>query len=433
MKQKRQLFNLYGLKARLGFWLVGSAFICIFLFFISNICLNGIFSNYYENPDFRRSYFQSQCRDLQDFVDENQISVNNMNLIKKWEKEQPIILLEIYKEEHCIYSSIHDVPISSMIFNELENEHMMVLSLADCQVDVFLYSDLMYQFGTVATAISFLLAVTLFIMLFFYNIKKLIQYICQLNNEIQILEGGNLEYNVTEKGNDEITDLARSMNRMRATLQEQMETEQQLYRANKKLITQMSHDLRTPLTGIMLYLEILRSKRYDSEEKLQDYLEKIDAKAHYMKLLSDHLFEYSIKDDVEKQLEPQSMETALGQALKGIHEDLIAREFQVESEYEWRNCFVQVNQEYIHRICENIVSNIEKYAKEGECIRIDTVYYPEYCGFSVMNIFDSEHSEMESHGVGVESIRHMMKQMNGICNIEQTDVTFEITILFPVR
>ena len=117
---------------------------------------------------------------------------------------------------------------------------------------------------------------------------------------MQILEGGNLEYEVSVEGNDELTDLANSMNRMRLSFQQQMENEQQLYLANRKLITEMSHDLRTPLTGIMLYLEILRSHRYTTEEELQDYLEKIAAKAHHMKVISDHLFEYSLEHTAEK-------------------------------------------------------------------------------------------------------------------------------------
>lgn len=434
MKQKERRFNPYGLRARLGLSLAVSAVACLLVFFVLNAGLGYLFANYYEESDFERIHFERQSESLQSYVSANRISTQNLNLLKKWEKKQPIILLELYADDRCIYSSIYDVPVSSLVLDEgIENQNRANLNLADQQVTAFIYSDFTYRYSVIGTMISIVSALILFIILFFYDNRKLIRYICRLNEEVQILEGGNLEYCMSEEGNDEITDLARSMNRMRQTLQQQMETEQQLHQANRRLITEMSHDLRTPLTGIMLYLEILRSHRYKSEEELQDYLEKIDAKAHHMKLLSDHLFEYSMQDAQQKQLEPQSVEAAFKYAVDSMEDDLAARGFSIEADLEWKNCFVQLNQEFIHRIFENIVSNIEKYAERTAVVRIESVYTDKYCGFSVMNTFSAASTQVESNGVGIESIRNMMKQMNGICSVEQTDTCFEISLLFPMQ
>lgn len=434
MKWKKAHFNLYGIRARLGILLIFSTLISIIVFFVANTGLELLFSNYYEHPDFKRTHIQRQYENLQHFIDTNQISTQNLNQLKNWEKKQPVVLLELYTDDTCVYSSIYDVPVSSLLLNEITNaRNTSTVRLTDQSVTAFLYSDFTYQYSVIKTAFSVIAALVLFILLFFYNSSYLIRYICQLNDEVQILEGGNLEYQVSEEGNDEITDLARSMNRMRTTLQQQIETEQTLHRANRQLITEMSHDLRTPLTGMMLYLEILRSHRYESEEQLQDYLEKIDVKAHYMKLLSDHLFEYAMQDSPERRFEPQSMESAFDSAVHNMQDDLKARGFSVEIELEWKNCFVQTDSEYIHRICENIISNIEKYAVKAADIRIDTVYTDRYCGFSVMNSFSVDKPQVDSNGIGIESIRSMMKQMNGVCNVEQTDVAYEITLLFPIQ
>ncbi len=64
-----------------------------------------------------------------------------------------------------------------------------------------------------------------------------------------------------------------------------------------------------------MYLGILRSNRYTTEEELQDYLEKIDAKAHHMKQLSDHLFEYALSKTSEARKEPQQMRDVFAEGM----------------------------------------------------------------------------------------------------------------------
>ncbi|MCQ2537981.1 MAG: HAMP domain-containing histidine kinase [Lachnospiraceae bacterium] len=436
MKQKKRRFKIYGLRARLGLSIIVSAVICIFVFFALDKGFEYLFTNHSDDADFERTHFQRQGESLQEYIEENSISSNNLSQLKKWERKQPIILLELYDRDKCIYSSIYDTPISTIVFGKGQgsgSQNNLELQLEDGPVTAYIYSDFTYRSSVIGRFISIVTALLLFIIVFFFNNRKLIRYICRLNEEVQILEGGNLEYIVSEEGNDEITDLARSMNRMRATLHQQIETEQQLHQANRQLVTEMSHDLRTPLTGIMLYLEILRSHRYKSEEELQDYLEKIEAKAQHMKVLSDHLFEYSLQDVPQRQLEPRTMEEAFRQEVDSIQYDLEARGFSVETDLEWKNCYVKVNPEFIHRIFENIVSNIEKYAERTASIRIESLLSDKYCGFSIMNTFTLENPQVESNGVGIESIRNMMKKMKGVFNVEQTDTSFEITLLFPIK
>ncbi|NCC74058.1 MAG: GHKL domain-containing protein [Sphingobacteriia bacterium] len=78
-----------------------------------------------------------------------------------------------------------------------------------------------------------------------------------------------------------------------------------------------------------------------------------------------------------------------------------------------------------------MISNISKYAKPSSEVRIATVDSDNYCGFSVLNECVISQHQVESNGIGIESIQTMMQQMNGICTVEQTDIVFEITLLFP--
>lgn len=433
MKLKKQFSRPYGLRTQFILSTVISALFCCLLFSGMYYSVNHFLTSYFAESDFELKHIKKQGKNLQKYVNEHHISSENLSELKDWEHKQPVILLELYDGKECIYSSFYDGGGSVFPYEE-ENgirENMAAVQLADIPVMAVMYSDFTYQYYVLGMALSIVLSLLVFIFLFLRSNRKLIRYICRLNEEVQILEGGNLDYEVSVEGNDEITDLAKSMNRMRESFRSQMESEVKLHQANRQLVTEMSHDLRTPLTSIMLYLEILRSHRYSSEAELQDYLGKIDAKAHHMKAISDHLFEYSLETPHEKQNEPMEVEWALSPSLKSFADDLNARGFSIITDTTWNSCFIQINQEYMQRIFENIISNIVKYADPSADIVVSTFDSGKYFGLTVLNVCASETTQVESNGIGIESIRSMMQQMRGVCMVEQTDTIFEITLLFP--
>ena len=434
MKLKRPVIKLYGLRARFTISLCVSALLCGLFFLVLYNAADHYLTNYFEQSEFMESHIQKQGDDLQKYIRENGISSRDLRKLKKWEYKQPLILLELYSGRECIYSSFYEIPDQEIRYveNAGKEDHTISVHLADTEAVAVLYSDFTYQYHVLGTAVSIILALVLFVLLFLHSSRKLIRYICRLNEEVQILEGGNLEYQVSVEGNDEITDLAKSMNRMKESFQQQIMTEQALYQANRKLVTEMSHDLRTPLTGMMLYLEILRSHRYKTEQELQDYLEKIDAKAQHMKQLSDHLFEYSLSASRESEDVPQQMRAAFSNAIEYFKDELSVHGFLLIGEVEWSSCYVNVKDEYVRRIFGNIASNILKYAEPETEIIINTISNERVCGFSVMNVCSASDRETESNGVGIESIYTMMRQMSGSCTVERTETAFKMTLLFPI-
>lgn len=436
MKMKKRLVRPYGLKARFLITLVVAGIFCIFVFFGLYFLSEAIITRFFRNSPFETIQIAKQEEHLQNYINRRRISSQNLWKLKRWEKHQPLILMEIYDGDDCIYSSFYEN--KKDVEGLYEGSHLpeerknaVSVQLMDKNVTAFLYTDFSYQYYLLGTVIAFCLSMALFIFLFLRYNGILLQYIITLTEEVQILEGGNLDYQVTVQGNDEITDLARSMNRMKESFREQMEVEQKLYQANRRLVSEMSHDLRTPLTGIMLYLEILRSHKYQNEEQLQEYLEKIDAKAHHMKRLSDHLFEYTLDGRPDIKEEPVSVEKALAKLVQNMADELNANGFQTSLELEWNSCFIHPEKVSLQRIFENIVSNIIKYAEKGAEVRIETIYTDKYCGITVLNAYSPQEKEIESNSIGIDSIRTLMKDLGGICTVEQTDSVFEITILFP--
>lgn len=139
-----------------------------------------------------------------------------------------------------------------------------------------------------------LITFVFFIMLVLLGIRRKMKYIRKLGDEVEILEGGSLDYEITVKGKDELARLAESVESMRKAFNRMITQETEMIHENQRIVTEMSHDLRTPVTSIMLYTEILKKGKYKDEKQLLEYIEKIDRKAHAMKQLTENLFEYSL-------------------------------------------------------------------------------------------------------------------------------------------
>ena len=105
------------------------------------------------------------------------------------------------------------------------------------------------------------------------------------------MESGDLDSAITVKGNNELTTLAQGLDSMRKAFRAQQERETQFFAANQALISEMSHDLRTPLTSLLIYSEVLRYGKYQDQKQLLEYLDKIDDKAQQIKQLSENILE----------------------------------------------------------------------------------------------------------------------------------------------
>ena len=168
------------------------------------------------------------------------------------------------------------------------------VDFADGQGEVVLYSNELYRYSTYATMVEIILCAALFLLGFLIAFQRTVSYMRQISLEIQAMEGGDLNRPITVRGDNDLTALAESLDAMRLAFRAQQEREASTYAANQALISQMSHDLRTPLTTLLIYTEILRYGKYQGEEQLRGYLDKIDGKAQQIKQLAENLLEYSL-------------------------------------------------------------------------------------------------------------------------------------------
>jgi signal transduction histidine kinase len=262
-----------------------------------------------------------------------------------------------------------------------------------------------------------------------------VKYIVQLSEEIQAMEGGDLDHPITVQGSDELTTLASSLDSMRLTLRQQHEDEAAAAAKVKNLITEMSHDLRTPLTTLLLYTEILRHRKYETTAQAEDYLTKIDTKARQLKQLSDNLFEYALvtRDTVAVLDPPARFSQIFEEPLTEMVGELQERGFACALELGEEDDTLTVKEQYVRRILDNITSNLLKYADPAQDISVRFVKENGKAGLAFENAVLPGQHRTDSTKVGLTSIETMMEKMHAACRIEQSGERFCITLLFPIE
>ena len=387
---------------------------------------------------------EAYIQDLQDYIDETKAASNDSEKLTEWVRKQKIVSIQVYKDEILTYDS--NYPDAAVEDAEAEGayyewEYYYTAEFADGTADVFLYGFFSYPLYSYAMTAEILLAVILLVAIVILGIRRPVKYIGRLKDECEILGNGNLDYQVTVQGRDELALLAQGLDNMRMALRESNEKEAEITAANRRMITEMSHDLRTPLTSLFIYTEILGKKAAKDPRQAMEYVRKIEKKARQIKRLSDNIFEYAlITEETKAELgEPQTLRELFYDPLSEMTAYLGERGYTVElrpdtgSGSERRQ--IRVNEEYINRIMDNIVSNIEKYADKSMPVRIETIYTEKYGGLVFRNgtVRDAGDRRMTegSTNIGLHNVEKMMKNMSGYCRVKQTECIFELSLMFP--
>ncbi len=128
------------------------------------------------------------------------------------------------------------------------------------------------------------------------------RYFEDIHNTLEDIAGGDLDIKIPVRGTDELSELAMTVNHMTSQLKSLQEEEKRWEKTKNEMVTNVSHDLRTPLTSILGYLELIAKGNYTDEEALEHYADVAYNKCTNLKTLVDDLFEYSKLNSTELKL-----------------------------------------------------------------------------------------------------------------------------------
>ena len=186
----------------------------------------------------------------------------------------------------------------------------------------------------------------------------------KLQKAARNIKEGNLDFEIRQESDDEIGQLCQDFEEMRLRLKANAEEKVEFDRENKELISNISHDLKTPITAIKGYVEGIMDGVADTPEKMDRYIKTIYNKANEMDLLINELTLYS---KIDTNRIPYNFATV---SARGYFEDCaedLSMELDAKNvEFSYHNfmeqdCRIIVDPEQLRRVINNIVSNSLKY------------------------------------------------------------------------
>lgn len=215
------------------------------------------------------------------------------------------------------------------------------------------------------------IGVPLYTFLFLKLSKAAFAYLKGIGDGMQAIADGDLSVRVPVRSGDELGVLASNLNVMTDRLQHSIQEERAAARAKNDLITGVSHDLRTPLTSVLGFLEYIENDRYQDELELRYYVGIAYDKSLALKKLIDDLFEYTrVTGGLPLQLETLDLRKLLEQ----LAEEFVPVLEKAGMTYRIRTgpepVLIQGDPGELVRLFENLFSNAARYGRDGKILEI---------------------------------------------------------------
>lgn len=273
---------------------------------------------------------------------------------------------------------------------------------------------------------------------------------------IKLIKDGNLTHKVDEEGmhGDNLL-LAQAVNSIGDSVRTAVETSMKDERLKADLITNVSHDIKTPLTSIINYVDLIKRENVQ-EPKIREYIEVLDQKSQRLKQLTDDLVEASkiSSGNIVLQWEKINLVELLNQAIGEFSEKFEQKALYPVMSAPMDFVYIRADSRRIWRVIENLFNNIFKYALPGTRVYID-LEYPEgeeafgQVQLSVKNISaqplkvnpaelterfirGDESRTTEGSGLGLSIAKNLTEVQGGKFEIVVDGDLFKVNLIFPV-
>ena len=293
--------------------------------------------------------------------------------------------------------------------------------------------DRVFRYGVLGVCVG--LAFLFFCVCYTVLIRSKLRYIQALKAALDTMAGGTLVQPVPIRGYDELAELAEGMDEMRRSFQTWFREEDRIRSANSQLVTAMSHDLRTPLTSLMAYLELLDRGKYADEDQMRHLIRQSLAQARSIKGMTDKLFEYFLVYATEWE-QPEMEELDAGSLLSPLWQEyaftLESQGFTVDLEETPLKGRISASLPLLQRAFDNVYSNLLKYADPGQPIRIALRRIGEEASITVTNGVSPQRDRRESTNLGLNTCRRVFRLHGGGFETTEEDGTFTVSMTLPL-
>ena len=275
--------------------------------------------------------------------------------------------------------------------------------------------------------LSLLVSVAFFIILFLFLLGERLSYIREVLAGIDALRSGREDYVVPLEGSNELTQLAEAVNYLSRTQREVKEQERVLNEEKEQFIRALSHDIRTPLTSIMAYSELLTGANTVDPQEQTRYLELIQHKAGQIKDMTDILL-----DGSKRNLVYFEDARLLIEQLTAEFEEMLEDGFSIEASLDCPAFPGTFDVQELRRIFDNLVSNVQKYADPDRPVKISISLEGVQLLIRQENAVRERIAPADGYQIGLRSIQRIAQNYAGQVDVQKDDAAFAITITLSV-
>lgn len=248
----------------------------------------------------------------------------------------------------------------------------------------------------------------------------------------------------------DIKDFAESLNNINQGLQTAIDDKMKSERFKTELITNVSHDIKTPLTSIVNYVDLIKKENCDNK-KINEYIEVLDRQSIRLKKLIEDLVEASKAStgNLSVELTKCNLSVLINQAVGEFSEKLESKNLQIVQTLPNQELYIMADGRRLWRVFDNLLNNICKYAMSGTRVYIDLVYESQKAVITFRNISElpinasaEELTERfvrgdrarntEGSGLGLSIAKSLTELQNGSFEISTDGDLFKAKITFDV-
>ena len=266
--------------------------------------------------------------------------------------------------------------------------------------DKYMRKYILIGIGMIILAMTWVGAIVDLVLLLIF-VPRLVKKYRSIESGVTEVKSGNLTYKIDverdEKGPRTGFDrLADDINEISQATNLAVQNELKNQRLKTDLISNVSHDLKTPLTSMITYVDLLKTEGLDSE-RAPEYLDIIDEKTRRLKNLTENLFEAAkaSSGNIPCEITDVDILTIINQALAEMDDRLAERDLNVIVKNELESTLVRADGQLLWRVIENLLSNVSKYALDGSRVYI--------------NLSDAGGNPSAGHGRALLEVKNMSR------------------------
>ena len=242
--------------------------------------------------------------------------------------------------------------------------------------DKYMRKYVLIGIGMILLAMTWVGAIVDLALLFIF-VPKFVKKFRTIREGVTEVKSGNLTYKIPVEADEKgpltgLDSLAQDINEISQATNVAVQNELKNQRLKTDLISNVSHDLKTPLTSMITYVDLMKNEGLDSENA-PGYLDIIDEKTRRLKNLTENLFEAAkaSSGNIPCEITDIDISAIVNQALAEMEDRLNEHELNVIVKNELTSPMVRADGQLLWRVIENLLSNVSKYAQEGSRVYIN--------------------------------------------------------------